>query len=125
MSKAVGKFFDKVKTRFNVAKKFKGSYTPGSRILPAKTPKNDTEYQLRVDAGELIENRWRDIILQVNSQAKSQGLRDWLRNHGRTTHGKLATSRFDTLAENDCEEALRVLNDLEEMAKENLKNLTG
>lgn len=122
MSKAVSEFFGKVKRNFNVARKFKAVFTPGSRILPSKTAKNDEDYQLRLDAGELIDNRWRNIILQVNTQARTPGLRDWLKRNSRGTHGKLAVSRFDTQAEDPDAETSRVLEDLHHQAKENMKN---
>ena len=82
----------------------------GSRILPSRTSKNDAEYQLRLDAGELIDNRYRQIILQVNSQATTPGLRDYMRKHG--THAKLAVAQFDTQAEDEDAEVERVLDDL-------------
>ncbi|GBF62306.1 hypothetical protein TMEN_4844 [Trichophyton mentagrophytes] len=121
MSKVVVGFFTKIKKNFNIAKRFKATFTPGSRILPSKTAKNDEDYQLRLDAGELIDNRWLNIVLQVNSQAKSPGLRTWLKKNGKGTHGQLAISRFDTLAEDEEKETERVLTDLLTKAKDELK----
>ncbi|KAM5474333.1 hypothetical protein MauCBS54593_001907 [Microsporum audouinii] len=121
MSKVIAEFFSKIKKNFNVAKKFKATFTPGSRILPSKTAKNDEDYQLRIDAGELIDQRWLNVVLQVNTQAKSPGLRDWIKKNGRKTHGRLAMSRFDTLAEDEEQETDRVLTDLFTQAKESLK----
>ena len=74
-------------------------------------------YQLRIDAGELVENR-RTLVLQVNSQAKSTALKNWVQKMG--THAKLATAYFDTTAADPDAEAQRALNELEEQAKENL-----
>ncbi|OAX82057.1 hypothetical protein ACJ72_03599 [Emergomyces africanus] len=125
MSKAISHFFDGARKASNIMKKFKGSLSAGSRIFPAKTQRNDEEFELKMEAGELIENRWREIILQVNSQAKNRGLRYWVRKNGRTTHGILAISRYDTTTENHDEETLRVMTALEESGKATLKNLTG
>ncbi|KAK2758771.1 hypothetical protein FQN54_003463 [Arachnomyces sp. PD_36] len=110
MSGALKDFFPKVKKNFNLGKKFKSMFAAGSRILPSRTSKNDTEYQLRLDAGELIGNRYRQIILQINTQAKTPGLRDYMRKHG--THAKLAVAQFDTQAEDEDAEVDRVLDDL-------------
>jgi hypothetical protein len=38
--------------------------------LPSKTNKNDVDYQMRIDAGEMVGTR-RNIVLQVNSQASA------------------------------------------------------
>lgn len=73
---------------------------------------------MRLDAGELVDNGWRIIILQVNTQAKSPGLRDWLRKN--SSHAKLATERFDTQAPDEQEESKRVMNNLEKEAKERI-----
>ncbi|EGE02072.1 hypothetical protein TEQG_01112 [Trichophyton equinum CBS 127.97] len=56
-------------------------HTPGARIFPPKTDKNDKNAQLRVDAGE------------VNTQATNEALRKWVKKNG--THAKLATASFD------------------------------
>ncbi len=85
-----------------------------------QTNKNDADYQLRLDAGELIDNRYLNIVLQVNSQAQNTGLREWLKKQTRGTHAKLATARFDTLAEDQDAEAERVMNKLQESASKNL-----
>ncbi|EFR05415.1 hypothetical protein MGYG_08427 [Nannizzia gypsea CBS 118893] len=120
MSRAVADFFKKARKEFNLAKKFRSIFSPGSRILPSRTSKNDTKFQLRIDAGELINNRYRQLILQVNSQATTPGLRDWVKKYG--THAKLAEERFDTLAEDPEAEVERVVESLEGQAKTSLKN---
>ncbi|CZT46800.1 uncharacterized protein RSE6_07292 [Rhynchosporium secalis] len=89
MSKDIRGFFSKIKSNFN--------------------------YQLRIDAGELLNGRFRMIYLQVNSQAKSTKLKEWIRKHG--THANLASARFDTLAEDLETEAENVLEELEAAAK--------
>ena len=116
MSKALQEFFSKVKNNFDVATKFKASHTSGSRILPSRTQKNDADYELRIDA-ELTVNK-RNIVLQVNTQAKSTALKDWLKKRG--THAKLATVSFDTAAADPEAEAQRALDELEKEAKANI-----
>jgi len=95
--------------------KLRAVWNAGSRIVPSKNSKNDSEFQLRIDAGELLENRYRMLYLQVNSQAKSTKLREWVRKHG--THANLASTRFDTLAEDPEAETDRALTELESDAK--------
>ena len=117
MSKALQEFFSKVKNNFDVATKFRASHTSGGRILPSRTQKNDADYELRIDAGELVQNK-RNVILQVNTQAKSTALKDWVKKQG--SHAKLATASFDTAAADPEAEAQRVLDELEQEAKANI-----
>ncbi|EZF69369.1 hypothetical protein H105_08212 [Trichophyton soudanense CBS 452.61] len=67
-------------------------HTPGARIFPPKTDKNDKNAQLRVDAGEVINGR-KYVYLQVNTQATNEALRKWVKKNG--THARLATASFD------------------------------
>lgn len=117
MSKALQEFFSKVKNNFDVATKLKASHTSGGRILPSRTQKNDADYELRIDAGDLVKTK-RNVVLQVNTQAKSTALKDWLKKQG--THAKLATASFDTAAADPEAEARRVLDELEKEAKANI-----
>ncbi|MCJ1230787.1 hypothetical protein MMC12_007461 [Toensbergia leucococca] len=117
MSKVLQEFFSKVKSNFDVATKFKASHTSGSRMIPSRTPKNDADYELRIDAGELIANK-RNLVLQVNSQAKSTAFKKWLQKHG--AHANLATVSFDTTAIDPEVETQRALDELEEEAKANI-----
>ncbi|KAH3102363.1 hypothetical protein KXX00_005561 [Aspergillus fumigatus] len=108
MASALKKFGDKViNDSKQIAKLFKEA-TAGSRVLPSRTSKNDAEYQCRIDMGE-----------EVNSQAKSEGLKDWLRKN---PHGKLATSQVNRNApENErAEEGKRVVEQLIEQAKKKI-----
>ncbi|KAI4147749.1 MAG: hypothetical protein L6R39_003023 [Caloplaca ligustica] len=117
MSKAIGNFAQKIKGIKNAPTKFKPSATEGSRILPSKT--KDGEYQLRIDAGHYDEKtKLLNVVLQVNSQAKSPGLRDWARKN--TTHEKLATASFDTGATDQKAEFNSVVDTLEKEAKKKL-----
>jgi hypothetical protein len=121
MPKAIAKFFDMVQTNRDLSERLKAACVAGRRILPSSTRKKDEEFELRIDAGELIDDRYRNVDLQVNSQAKTPGLLRWAKRNGRGTHGKLATARVDTQADDEEEEAQRVLDDLQEQADEKIQ----
>lgn len=57
-------------------------------------------------------------MLQVNSQAKSPGLVDWVKKN--STHTTLATATFDTNANDTNVDLSRVMEVLEQKAKENI-----
>lgn len=118
MSKNVNKFMDVFRSGSDAVKKLSGAHRLGERIFPSKTSKNDKKHQLRIDAGPLIDNRYRQVNLQVNSEATSQGLKDWIRKYG--SHANLATAEFDTAAENPEEEAERLLEEMTKQARDNL-----
>ncbi|KAH3194028.1 hypothetical protein KXV64_005440 [Aspergillus fumigatus] len=121
IASALKKFGDKViNDSKQIAKLFKEA-TAGSRVLPSRTSKNDAEYQCRIDMGEEVKDKpgYYNVYLQVNSQAKSEGLKDWLRKN---PHGKLATSQVNRNApENErAEEGKRVVEQLIEQAKKKI-----
>jgi hypothetical protein len=121
MSGALKKFGDKViNDPKQVAKLFKEA-TPGSRLLPSRNPKNDAEYQCRIDVGEEIKDKpgYYNVYLQVNSQAQSEGLKDWLKKN---PHGNLAMAQInrETTDKERPEEGKRVMSELIERAKKNL-----
>lgn len=121
MASALKKFGDKViNDSKQIAKLFKEA-TAGSRVLPSRTSKNDAEYQCRIDMGEEVKDKpgYYNVYLQVNSQAKSEGLKDWLRKN---PHGKLATSQVNRNAPEDerAEEGKRVVEQLIEQAKKKI-----
>jgi len=119
MSKVVAEFFTKVVGNPTLLKKFIGALTPGQRIVPNKNQKDDASYQFRIDAGEVPKGtHLQNIVLQVNTQAKSTALKNWIKKH--TSHGKLATTSFDTKAADVDKEVKRALGELEKMAKENI-----
>ncbi len=95
--------------------------TPGSRLLPSRTPKNDAEYQGRIDVGEEIKDKpgYYNAYLEVNSQAQIEGLKDWLKKN---PHGNLATAQINRKATDKerPEEGKRVMSELIEQAKKNL-----
>ncbi|KEQ57849.1 uncharacterized protein M437DRAFT_11106 [Aureobasidium melanogenum CBS 110374] len=57
MSKYISDFFAKANQNFNLGEKFKAPHSPGSRILPSKTNKNDADYQMRIDAGDMTHGK--------------------------------------------------------------------
>lgn len=118
MSGTLKDFFRNAQANFNLKNKFAAAWAAGSRILPSRSAKNDANYELRIDAGELINNRHRNLVLQVNSQAKNTTLKEWVRKNG--SHAKLATASFDTEAEDPDEEVKRVIAELERQAKDNI-----
>lgn len=118
MAKYVREFCTKIETTFYMASKFSKNHSPGSRIVPSRSPRNDEQYQLRIDAGELIDNRYRNVVLQINREAKGTALKQWLREHG--SHAKPATTVFDIAAEDLDAEASRVVQELQSTALRNI-----
>jgi hypothetical protein len=117
MSKSIANFVKKAASLTGAAAKFSPAVTEGNRILPSKT--KDAEFECRLDAGHYnAETKKLNVVLQVNSQAKSPALRDWARKN--TTHAKLAEEAFDTSAKDKQAEYSRVLESLAEKAKKNL-----
>ena len=110
MSKAV-RYFRSLVEQVDMAKKLKANYNPGSRIFPARCHKNDAAAQFRLDAGPLVDKRWRIVKWQVNSQATARSLKDWLKKNG--THAILASGRFDTAAKDEKKELTRMLDGME------------
>lgn len=118
MSKAIDAAFTKLAAITKAASKFSASAAEGSRIIPSRT--KDADVQLRIDAGRFDPaTKGLNVALQVNSQAKSPGLVDWVRKN--STHSNLATATFNTGAEDKDTELSRVLEELKQSAKENLK----
>jgi hypothetical protein len=117
MSKVLGTFVQKAKAIKNAPSKFTSSVAEGNRIIPSRT--KDAEFQLRIDAGHYDPGTKRlNVVLQVNSQAKSPALKDYVKKS--TTHGKLATASFDTSASDKDAEYNRVLEELEREGKKSL-----
>ncbi|KAM5469694.1 hypothetical protein MauCBS54593_004248 [Microsporum audouinii] len=90
MSKAFRNLRDAIVKEGQVKKFFK-THTPGSRIWPPRLQVNDEKLQFRIDAGEII-NGMKNIYLQVNSQAKNDALRKFLKKHG--AHGNIGVARI-------------------------------
>ncbi|KKY21676.1 hypothetical protein UCRPC4_g03442 [Phaeomoniella chlamydospora] len=89
MSKTIKNFgrtlFDK-----GYYKKLFSKQTPGNRIAPPRT--EDARLELRIDAGEVINGKKR-VYLQVNSQAKTKALKEFIKKYG--THANLAVGEID------------------------------
>ena len=117
MSKSLDAFFQKAQAIKNASNKFTTSASEGGRIIPS--PTKDADFQLRIDAGHYDSATKRlNVVLQVNNEAKSPGLRDWTKRH--TTHERLATASFDTGASDRKAEYERVLANLKNQAKQNI-----
>lgn len=116
MSKAILKFFETWLPQADVMKRImEKTFTPGSRIYPTDK-RDDAKTELRIDAGERVGDE-QNIILQVNSQAKSKSLKEWLSKNGRGTHGKLATAKVNTKAADKDAEVKRVIADMKAEAR--------
>jgi hypothetical protein len=119
MSKTVETFFTRVRANYRITKRFGGRITPGHRIVPSRSKKNNKIYQLRIDAGELLKDGFRNVVLQVNAEAEDHTLVEWLREN---PHGKLATGRYKANDEGEPseDEILQLFGVLEDEAKGNL-----
>lgn len=94
----------------------------GGRILPSRT--KDAEFQLRFDAGHYNDLTKKLLVhLQVNSQAKSPVLKDWVKKN--STHGNLASEYFDIGADDKDAELARFLSVMQEKAKNNIRGESG
>lgn len=76
----------------NMFKKVFANQTPGNRIAPPQAGDNDAKYQLRLDAGEVVDGK-KKIYLQINSEAKNNALTKYRAKHG--SHANLATATID------------------------------
>ncbi|KAJ5225026.1 hypothetical protein N7468_006251 [Penicillium chermesinum] len=117
MSKALTNFAQLAQNVKNASSKFTGAAAEGSRLIPSRT--KDEQFQLRIDAGHYNDNtKGLNVNLQVNSQAKSPALKDWVKKN--TTHENLATATFNTTAEDKNAEYVRVVNELVQKGKQKL-----
>lgn len=71
-------------------KKFFTKHTPGERIVP---PKNQPS-ELRYDAGEEITGGFKNVYLQINSEAKNTALKKHRKKHG--PHDNIAVVKVKT-----------------------------
>lgn len=116
-SKAIGSWGTKAKALKSAPTKFTPSVIEGKRLIP--TPNKDADMQCRIDAGRYDPNTKKlNVVMQVNSQAKSPVLKDWIKKH--STHGNLATDTFDTSAADKKAEYDRMIDALAKKAKDNL-----
>ena len=119
MSKSLRQFWNTWVTTSNLlARIVDRTLTPGSRILPVDK-RDDARAELRIDAGEKIGDK-KNLVLQVNSQAQSPALKEFVAKNGRGTHAKLAVASDDTKAADQTAELERVVADMNEQAKAKL-----
>ncbi|KAL1297523.1 hypothetical protein AAFC00_005039 [Neodothiora populina] len=115
--KGVDKGIGLISSIKNLPSKFSPSAPEGSRIAPPRS--QDHLCDLQIDAGRYNPSTKNfNVVLQVNSQPQSPGLKEWIQKH--STHAKLATAEYDTTAADQVKEAQRVVEELRKKAKENL-----
>ncbi|OJJ44814.1 hypothetical protein ASPZODRAFT_134956 [Penicilliopsis zonata CBS 506.65] len=117
MSK-VFKAFKKAIVKEGEFKKFFRKHTPGSRIFPPKAGNNDATFQLRFDAGEVV-NGMKNVYLQVNSQATNDALKKFRGKHG--THANIATAQIKE--DTPPEEQQDVINDMLDQIEDQFKEI--
>ena len=119
MSKALDSAKAQLKNIKNAANKFTASAVEGTRLIPSQT--KDKQLPVRIDAGHYNPTSKRlNVVMQVNSKPQSPGLENWVKKH--STHGKLAKAEFDTAADDKNAEFSRMLDDLMNKGKQNLKD---
>lgn len=90
----------------------------GRRIYPADTSKNNSKWEIRLDAGE----PWQEnpdyvaVNLQINREAKTKGLKDLVKKNG--THHTYATAWVNVKEPATKEAADKLVDDLEASLKE-------
>jgi len=67
----------------------------GTRVFPARTPKNDQRYGIRIDKGESVKGKTDSVRLklQINSNAESKTLRELAKKN---PHRVVSTVDIDT-----------------------------
>jgi hypothetical protein len=68
----------------------------GMRLIPSRTPQNDANSEFRIDRAHVYdaEGKVYDLVLQANRDAKSQSIKDFIKNN--TSDAKLASITMDT-----------------------------
>ena len=92
MSKIFKQFGEALLKNSNWIRKLFSDQTPGKRIVPPRAGDNDSRYQVRLDAGEVVDGI-KTVYLQPNSQAKNKSLKKFISKHG--THANLAKAAID------------------------------
>lgn len=111
------KFFFKIKNNFDVTIKLKISHILNNRILSSRIQKNDIDYKLRINAGDLIKTK-RNVILQINIQIKNIVLKNWLKKQ--KIYIKFIIIFFNIAAANFEIETQKILNELKKKIKINI-----
>ncbi|BDD62643.1 hypothetical protein MPDQ_001592 [Monascus purpureus] len=86
--------------------------SPGRRLWPSDTPKNNAEWEIRLDAGEARKDN-SDVVavkLQINREAKTKGLKDLVKANG--THYTYATAWVNVKEPPTKEAADKLVDDL-------------
>ena len=111
MSKVWKSFKGFVLESDHFSKLFK-NHSAGQRILPANTVTENTQHQLRIDAGEVKDGK-KNIYLQANSQAKNTAIKRFISKNG--THANIASAQIDmsTPKDKQKEETARALAELQ------------
>lgn len=119
MSKTLKAFYEAL-LEGDMFRKIFAKQIPGKRIAPSQSGDNDSKYQLRLDAGEVVDGKKR-VYLQVNSQAKNDALKRYRGKHG--SHANLATATVDPdTPEKDQKRVFTdIWKDIEGEAKANLR----
>lgn len=95
-----------------------GAQSGHVRLYPSKNHVSD----FRVDAGKKVNGK-QALHLQVNSEATSQGVKEWVKKQGsKGTHADLAVAFFDSNSKDHDAELNRVAKSIEKQAKDNLKS---
>ena len=117
MSKSLTKFVEKAQAIKNASSKFTPAALESHRIIPSRI--KDAEFQFRIDAGHYDEEtKCLNVVLQVNSQATSPALKEWIKKH--STHEKLAIASFNTATTHLEKEYGKLLDTLQEARKKKL-----
>lgn len=115
-TKAINKF----RETKGLGRKLKGMLAASSRIAPSQTSRNNSDYRLRLDSGELIGTKL-NVYLQVNAQPTSTLFKEWLKR--RVTHANLAVAVFDTAAADEKAEKERLIDELDQKGNKALSEL--
>lgn len=117
MSKQVAATFAAFKALPNLANKFTASATAGRVLFSPATKMGKT--QLRVVATHVDQdNNKLHVATRVNSEATAPSFKEFVRKESANTN--LATEIFDLNAEDKEEETKRLMNSMEEQAKEKI-----
>jgi hypothetical protein len=81
--------------------KFFNKHSPGQRVYPPNTKTQNTEHQVRIDAGETVDG-YKNVYLQVNSEAKNTALKKYVSKHG--THSNVAAAKIPVEVPGDKQE---------------------
>lgn len=93
--------------------------TPGRRVFPANTPKQNKDWGFRVDSAHYNEQaKELNANLQINNEADDPTLKAYREKH--KAHAKLATEKFNIAAEDIWAEYTRFVDSMADQAKDKL-----